>query len=102
MVREKVAGIAATPSPDEEVFDVSVREHRALVTLDHDLGQVLRFPPATSSGIIVLELGPRSSHRALLERARELLSIVEIRSPDRSLGIVEPGRLRIHVTDDDG
>jgi len=89
-------------APDEEVFDVSVREHRALVTLDHDLGQVLRFPPGTSSGIIVFELGPRSSHRALLERARELLSIVETRSPDRSLWIVEPGRLRIHVTDDDG
>jgi hypothetical protein len=83
------------------VFDVSVREHRALVTLGHDLGQMLRFPPGTSSGIIVLELGPRSSHQGLLERARELLSIVETRSPDRSLWIVEPGRLRIHVTDDD-
>ena len=30
---------------DEEVFEVSVGEGRALVTLDRDLGQVLRFPP---------------------------------------------------------
>jgi hypothetical protein len=30
------------------------------------------------------------------------LAIVETRSPDRSLWIVEPGRLRIHLTKDDG
>jgi hypothetical protein len=88
-------------APDEEVFDASVREGRALVTLDRDLGQVLRFPPATSSGIVVIDPAPRVSHETLLQRARELLSIVKTRSPDRSLWIVEPGRLRIHLTDDD-
>ena len=35
---------------DEQVFEVSVREGRTLVTLDRDLGQVLRFPPAASAG----------------------------------------------------
>jgi hypothetical protein len=88
-------------APDEEVFDASVRERRALVTLDRDLGQVLRFPPTKSSGIIVIDPGPRGGHRALLERARELLAIVEARSPDRSLWIVEPGRLRIHLKNGD-
>jgi Domain of unknown function (DUF5615) len=88
-------------APDEEVFDASVRENRALVTLDRDLGQVLRFPPAASSGIVVIDPGPRASHRTLLEHVRELLAIVETRSPDRSLWIVEPGRLRIHLTNDD-
>ena len=29
---------------DEKVYEVSIREGRALVTLDRDLGQVLRFP----------------------------------------------------------
>jgi len=88
-------------APDEEVFDASVRESRALVTLDRDLGQILRFPPAASSGIVVIDPGPSASHRALLERARELLEIVETCSPDRSLWIVEPGRLRIHLTNQD-
>jgi predicted nuclease of predicted toxin-antitoxin system len=53
-------------APDEKVFSVSVREPRALVTLDRDLGQVLRFPPATSCGIIVIDsafAGPRLSDR---------------------------------------
>jgi Domain of unknown function (DUF5615) len=89
-------------APDEQVFEISVRERRALVTLDRDLGQILRFPPSASSGIIVIDPGPRAGHRALLERVRELLAVVETRSPDGSLWIVEPARLRIHLTNDQG
>jgi predicted nuclease of predicted toxin-antitoxin system len=88
-------------APDEQVFEVSVREGRVLVTLDRDLGQVLRFPPGASSGIIVIDSGPRASHRSLLERTRELLAMIETRSPDRALWIVEPGRVRIHLANDD-
>jgi hypothetical protein len=66
-----------------------------LVTLDRDLGQVLRFTPGTSSGIIVIDPGAQGSHRALVERARELLATIETHSPERSLWIVESGRLRI-------
>jgi predicted nuclease of predicted toxin-antitoxin system len=40
-------------APDDWVFEVAVREGRILVTLDRDLGQVLRFPPDASAGIIV-------------------------------------------------
>ena len=86
---------------DEQVFEVSVREGRTLVTLDRDLGQVLRFPPAASAGIIVIDLGPRATHQGLLERTRELLSTVETRSPGRSLWIVEPGRVRVHLANDE-
>ena len=84
-------------APDEEVFNLSAREDRVLVTLDRDLGQVLRFPPKASAGIIVIEVGPRASHRSLLERTRELLRLVETRSPDHTLWIIEPGRVRIHL-----
>jgi predicted nuclease of predicted toxin-antitoxin system len=57
---------------DEKVYEVSVREDRALVTFDRDLGQVLRFPPGASAGIIVIDTGPQASRRGLLERKREL------------------------------
>ena len=30
---------------DENLFSVCAREKRALITLDHDSGHVLRFPP---------------------------------------------------------
>ena len=88
-------------APDEKVFAVSARESRALVTLDRDLGQVLRFPPSSSAGIVIIEAGPRATHRGLLERMRELLTMLETRSPDRALWIVEPGRLRIHLSEDE-
>lgn len=81
-------------APDERVFVVAAQEGRTLVTLDRDLGQVLRFPPDASAGIIVIDAGPRASHQGLLNRTRELLSVIETRSPDGSLWIVEPGRVR--------
>jgi uncharacterized protein with PIN domain len=88
-------------APDEQVFNVATREGRTLVTLDRDLGQVLRFPPDASAGIIVIDAGPRASHRSLLDRTRELLTIIKTRSPERTLWIVEPGRVRIHLAKDD-
>jgi predicted nuclease of predicted toxin-antitoxin system len=86
---------------DETVFEVCTAESRALVTLDRDFGQVLRYPPAASAGIVVLEIGPRASHAALLDRVRELLIVLRTQSPDGSLWIVEPGRVRIHLPPDD-
>ena len=34
---------------DETLFTVCADERRALITLDHDFGQVLRFPPKKSA-----------------------------------------------------
>jgi predicted nuclease of predicted toxin-antitoxin system len=36
---------------DENLFAVCATESRALITLDHDFGHVLRFPPSKSAGI---------------------------------------------------
>ena len=88
-------------APDEQVFAVSAQEGRVLVTLDRDLGQVLRFQPSSSAGIIIIDAGPRASHRSLLDRTRELLAMLKTLSPDRSLWIVEPGRVRVHLTNDE-
>ena len=82
---------------DETLFEVCTAESRALVTLDRDFGQVLRYPPAASAGIVVLEIGPRATNAALLDRVRELLTVLRTRSPSGALWIVEPGRVRIHL-----
>jgi predicted nuclease of predicted toxin-antitoxin system len=88
-------------APDERVFEVSAQKGRVLVTLDRDLGQVLRFPPDQGAGVVVIDIGPRASHRGLLDRTRELLTMLETRSPERALWIVEPGRVRIHLARDE-
>ena len=82
---------------DEILFDVCKQESRALVTMDRDFSEVLRYPPAGSAGVVVLAMGHRPSHAALLARVRELLKALETRSPEGALWIVEPGRLRVHL-----
>jgi predicted nuclease of predicted toxin-antitoxin system len=49
---------------DEMLFEICAREGRAIVTLDRDFGQVIRFPPETGAGIIVLELDSRATPKA--------------------------------------
>jgi predicted nuclease of predicted toxin-antitoxin system len=96
-----VASEGLRGTADETLFEVCMRESRALVTLDRDFGQVLRYPPAATAGIVVLEIGPRATHAGLLDRVRELLTLLDARSPGGALWIVEPGRLRIHLPADD-
>ena len=39
---------------DETLFDVCAGEDRVLINLDHDFGQVLRFPPERGAGLVIL------------------------------------------------
>ena len=84
---------------DEVIFEACRTEGRALITLDHDFGNVLRFPSQTAHGIVVLELPPKPSTAALLRRVEEFLAVLASHSLDRGLWIVEPGRVRIHQRD---
>ncbi len=86
---------------DERLFSICVAEGRALVTLDRDFGQVLRFPPENSAGIAIIEIGPTVSSVALLGRLRELSVLLETQSIAGKLWVVEPGRVRIHLRDEE-
>lgn len=84
---------------DETLFRVCASEKRALVTLDHDFGHVLRFPPQTSSGVVILELPPNPGPDAIIARLRDFLAVLAERSLSNELWIVEPGRVRVHQRD---
>lgn len=86
---------------DEVLFAVCAGEARALVTLDHDFGQVLRFPPDRSAGIAILEIGRHNAAQSLLDRLRDLSILLETRSLAGELWIIEPGRVRIHLREAD-
>lgn len=86
---------------DETLFDVCAAEGRILITLDHDFGQVLRFPPERGAGLVILEPGTRVTPGSLLDRVRDFLALAEARSPVGALWIVEPGRVRVHLRGDD-
>lgn len=91
-VRDQALGGAT----DELIYAVCVKEGRVILTLDHDFGNVLRFPPERGHGIVVLEVPPRASPDAILRVVRDLLSFLGVRSLKNELWIVEPGRVRMH------
>ena len=87
---------------DEELFQICAAEGRVLVTLDRDFGQITRFPPEKSAGIVVLDLGQRATLQGIIGRLRDFLSVLESHAVTGALWIVEPGRVRIHLRDDEG
>jgi predicted nuclease of predicted toxin-antitoxin system len=87
---------------DEELFQICAAEGRVLVTLDRDFGQITRFPPERSAGIVVLDLGQRATLQGIIGRLRDFLSVLESHAVSGALWIVEPGRVRIHLRDDEG
>jgi predicted nuclease of predicted toxin-antitoxin system len=83
---------------DERLFEICSTEGRALITLARDFGQVPRFPPEKSAGIVILEVGSRTTLQEIQDRLRDLLAILENHSVAGALWIVEPGRVRIHLS----
>jgi len=95
-VREE--GLAG--SVDELVFQACISESRTLVTLDRDFGQITRFPPKQTAGIVILGLGGPASLQQLHARLSDFLSLAATRSVTGELWIVEPGRVRVHLEKD--
>jgi predicted nuclease of predicted toxin-antitoxin system len=91
-VSEQSLGGAA----DEFLFGICCDERRALVRLDQDFAQTLRFAPERSSGIIVLRIGGRLSPSKIELCMRTLMHFAKSNDPTHSLWIIEPGRVRVH------
>jgi predicted nuclease of predicted toxin-antitoxin system len=91
-----VLGHGLGGATDEALFAVCTSEARALITLDHDFGHVIRVPPKSGPGVVILEPGPRPTSGGLLDRMRDLLLVLESHDLTGSLWILEPGRVRIH------
>jgi predicted nuclease of predicted toxin-antitoxin system len=94
-----VRGEGLGGAADDALFAKCREEGRALITLDHDFGHVLRFPPEDGPGIVILEPGPRATLGRLLDRIRELLAVLAMHELTGALWIIEPGRVRIHERD---
>jgi predicted nuclease of predicted toxin-antitoxin system len=79
---------------DPLLYEACQREGRILVTLDLDFANVQAYPPSESMGLIVLRVGQQDrSH--VLRIVASVLPELERESPEKSLWIVEEGRIRI-------
>ena len=81
---------------DQNLFEICCNEQRCMVTLDLDFADVTRFPPSSSSGIVVIRI-PRNPSFALLEQLiRQFLQALTQMPVEKKLWIVEAGRIRVH------
>ena len=84
---------------DNDLILQCKRESRALVTLDLDFANPLRFEPANYPGIAVLRLPSEPSAKVLSELLQTLIGALEREQLDGCLWIIEIGRLRIYQDD---
>ncbi len=92
---DTVRGEGLLGRSDEAIYEACRGSARALITLDLDFSNPLRFPPAPTEGVIVLR--PTRAVLPLLKAA--LLSVLPelgMRPLSGMLWIVEPGRIRIY------
>jgi hypothetical protein len=81
---------------DDDLYEACRNEGQALVTLDRDFGEMLRFPPESTAGIVILNCRGRISPTFILARIEEFVALLQSEPLDGRLWIVEPGRLRIN------
>lgn len=84
---------------DDELIRYCQREARALVTLDLDFANPLRFKPTDYPGIAGLRLPAKATSTVLNELVRTLVGALSQESLTGHLWIVEVGRLRIYQED---
>ena len=84
-----------------DLIDLCRSESRALVTLDLDFANPLQFRPSNYPGIAVLRLPSPYSYQHLLSAIMTLARALETETLERNLWIVEIGRIRIYLPEDE-
>lgn len=79
---------------DTEVLAAAVDETRALVTMDLDFANPIRFPPADTYGIAVLRLRDRTGRDDLDTLIGRLIRALEGSDPIGHLWIIDRDRVR--------
>jgi predicted nuclease of predicted toxin-antitoxin system len=85
---EKLSG-----KEDVDLFERCQEEERILITLDLDFANVRAYPPSLHAGIIVFR--PRTQDKpTLIALLQRFIPILQTKSPNRQLWIVEMDRIR--------
>lgn len=89
-----VLEIGLSGEPDEKIRQHAIAENRVLLTLDADFGNILRFPPAGTPGVIRLKVHP-PTEAAIREQIQRALSLLKDRSLKDCLAVAHGDVVRI-------
>ena len=90
-----VASQSLEEAEDRELIECCRREDRALISLDLDFANPLRFRPSRYAGIAVLRLPRKPSHEDLLNAIRTLAAGLAREKLNGKLWVIETGRIRV-------
>jgi predicted nuclease of predicted toxin-antitoxin system len=90
-----VASQSLEEAEDRELIECCRREDRALISLDLDFANPLRFRPSRYAGIAVLRLPRKPSHEDLLNAIRTLAAGLARETLNGKLWVIEAGRIRV-------
>jgi predicted nuclease of predicted toxin-antitoxin system len=93
---QPLRAIGAIDSSDPEVLSLAVEKDWILLTNDVDFGDILRYPPQTHCGVILLRIRPQFEdevHAVLLR----VLAECERESLRRRLVVVDRRKYRIRI-----
>lgn len=97
-----VVGQKMISAEDETLFRICAEEERVLVTLDLDFANPFRFPPEEGAGVAVLRLPANPGRDAIPDLVTVLIqAIARGESLERNLWIVESGRIRIFLNENE-
>ncbi len=85
---------------DEDVQRAAPNEDRALITLDLDFSNPLRFPTSRTAGIAVIRV-PRPLLSLIESTLRSILPRLKDGAIRGHLWIIEPGRIREYASADE-
>jgi predicted nuclease of predicted toxin-antitoxin system len=77
------------------IFETCAEEGRCLITLDLDFCDVLRFPPGSGAGVVVIRMPQNPTLSVLEQLVVSFLDFVGSQPTAGMLWIVEPGRIRV-------
>lgn len=80
---------------DEEVLQIARSQDAVLLTCDLDFGDILRYPPTTHEGILILRIDPPENLRTVHTILLDLLRITDRETLRTGLVIISSAGYRI-------
>ena len=98
-IAEDVRDVGLRGHSDQEVFDYAQAQGATLVTSDKDFSNILRFPPGTHAGIIVVRVPGELPTSKVNQEMLNALGGLAGEELEGLLIVVEVGRVRIRRSD---
>lgn len=87
--------VGFSQADDDEIMKYAAMERRILVTKDRGFANIIRFPPSSHNGIIIVRFPYFFNASRFADSLGEFLSAVDLRMLEDAITVARVGRYRI-------